>query len=101
MTHPAGCAARLNRKGHNGRFSLTGDVVQSVGGIDAGRVSQAGGKLSIDFEGLQFPEGQQVVVVNFASVPGPIVGAGLPGLIMAGAGLLGWWRRKHTSALGT
>jgi hypothetical protein len=38
--------------------------------------------------------GGDSVVFN-VSVPGPVLGAGLPGLIFAGGGLLGWWRRKR------
>jgi hypothetical protein len=47
---------------------------------------------------LSNPSDGVVTITDLSVVPGPIAGAGLPGLVFACAGLLGWWRRRQTIA---
>jgi len=68
--------------------------------FDHADFSTPAGPGTVDLNGdIRFSATGGPIDINVAAVPGPIVGAGLPGIVMAFAGLIAWRRCRNQAAV--
>jgi hypothetical protein len=81
----------------NGNLGITSDIHFLIAGTSIASLTHPNANGNIFVADIFSSQTGNTGPVD-VSVPGPIAGAGLPGLILACGGLLGWWRRRRKIA---